>query len=397
MANLIIKPNSASGDKLIIQDRDGGAVLTTADSGATVSANTISNVSELKMAGLGSAPGSPSNGDIYYDTTTKSTKIYNGNHWVSIGGGTSASGGSITMCGGNNGVNYRVHRFFTSGNFVVTGGSITADILLVGGGGAGGARHAGGGGAGGVLHKTGATIVAGTYALVVGAGGTCPYNNNGKGTNGADTTGFGATAKGGGAGGAYNSGEYTGVAGGSGGGGGGVDNTASGGSSGNSLGSAQMAGGTAYGNGGQYGWYPGGGGDNDDGQGHHGGGGGGAGAHGGIYGGAGSPSYADESLRSTSSAVISGGVGIRIDIDGNNYYWAGGGGAGGGHSLEAKANSASSGGMGGINPGGDSLGRDKAGDGGPNTGGGGGGGGQVVVNSRGGYGGSGIAIIRYII
>ena len=65
--------------------------------------------------------------------------------------------------------------------------------------------------------------------------------------------------------------------------------------------------------------------------------------------------------------------------------------------MEAKANSASSGGMGGINPGGDSLGRDKAGDGGPNTGGGGGGGGQVVVNSRGGYGGSGIAIIRYII
>ena len=36
MANLIIKPNSASGDKLIIQDRAGGAVLTTADSGATV-------------------------------------------------------------------------------------------------------------------------------------------------------------------------------------------------------------------------------------------------------------------------------------------------------------------------------------------------------------------------
>ena len=33
MANLIIKPNSATGDKLIIQDRDGGAVLTTADSG----------------------------------------------------------------------------------------------------------------------------------------------------------------------------------------------------------------------------------------------------------------------------------------------------------------------------------------------------------------------------
>tara|TARA_Y100000296_G_C5032088_1_gene185392 strand:+ start:51 stop:368 length:318 start_codon:yes stop_codon:yes gene_type:complete len=36
MANLIIKPNSATGDKLILQDRAGGAVLTTADSGATI-------------------------------------------------------------------------------------------------------------------------------------------------------------------------------------------------------------------------------------------------------------------------------------------------------------------------------------------------------------------------
>jgi hypothetical protein len=31
MADLIIKPNSATGDKLILQDRAGGAVLTTAD------------------------------------------------------------------------------------------------------------------------------------------------------------------------------------------------------------------------------------------------------------------------------------------------------------------------------------------------------------------------------
>ena len=40
MANLIIKPNSATGDKLIIQDRADGAVLTTSDSGATLT-NTI--------------------------------------------------------------------------------------------------------------------------------------------------------------------------------------------------------------------------------------------------------------------------------------------------------------------------------------------------------------------
>ena len=40
MADLIIKPNSATGDKLIIQDRADGAVLTTSDSGATLT-NTI--------------------------------------------------------------------------------------------------------------------------------------------------------------------------------------------------------------------------------------------------------------------------------------------------------------------------------------------------------------------
>ena len=41
MADLIIKPNSATGDKLILQDRAGGAVLTTADSGATIANVTI--------------------------------------------------------------------------------------------------------------------------------------------------------------------------------------------------------------------------------------------------------------------------------------------------------------------------------------------------------------------
>ena len=38
MADLIIKPNSATGDKLILQDRAGGAVLTTADSGYSLAA-----------------------------------------------------------------------------------------------------------------------------------------------------------------------------------------------------------------------------------------------------------------------------------------------------------------------------------------------------------------------
>ena len=50
MADLIIKPNSASGDKLIIQDRAGGAVLTTADSGATVANATLTAPTIASMA-----------------------------------------------------------------------------------------------------------------------------------------------------------------------------------------------------------------------------------------------------------------------------------------------------------------------------------------------------------
>ena len=41
MADLIIKPEATSGNKLILKDQAGGAVLTTADSGATVANATL--------------------------------------------------------------------------------------------------------------------------------------------------------------------------------------------------------------------------------------------------------------------------------------------------------------------------------------------------------------------
>ena len=43
MGNLIIKGKGGAGNKLIIQDQAGAAVLTTADSGATISGATIIN------------------------------------------------------------------------------------------------------------------------------------------------------------------------------------------------------------------------------------------------------------------------------------------------------------------------------------------------------------------
>ena len=43
MADLIIKPATGDGNKLILQDKAGGAVMTTADSGATIANATLTS------------------------------------------------------------------------------------------------------------------------------------------------------------------------------------------------------------------------------------------------------------------------------------------------------------------------------------------------------------------
>ena len=50
-----------------------------------------------------------------------------------VTGARTVTGGSINSLG-----KYKVHVFKASGNFIVSGGSITADIMMVGGGGGGG-------------------------------------------------------------------------------------------------------------------------------------------------------------------------------------------------------------------------------------------------------------------
>jgi len=47
MPDLIIKPTATSGNKLILKDQAGGAVLTTADSGATLGNSTQDNITRL--------------------------------------------------------------------------------------------------------------------------------------------------------------------------------------------------------------------------------------------------------------------------------------------------------------------------------------------------------------
>ena len=62
MANLIIKPQNTSGDKVIIQDQAGGAVLTTADSGATITNATLTSPTLNSPTMVTPALGTPASG-----------------------------------------------------------------------------------------------------------------------------------------------------------------------------------------------------------------------------------------------------------------------------------------------------------------------------------------------
>jgi hypothetical protein len=109
------------------------------------------------------------------------------------------TGGTITTQG-----DYRVHTFTSSGSFVVpTGFSGDISYVIVAGGGGAASRSNGGGGAGGVvqtLTSGAASLSAGTYSLVVGAGGAGGASGgNNSGNNGSNSTGFSQTAIGGGA------------------------------------------------------------------------------------------------------------------------------------------------------------------------------------------------------
>lgn len=92
-----------------------------------------------------------------------------------------ATGGLITKID-----NYIIHTLLDGDDFVVSGGSLAAEWLIIAGGGAG---DTSGGDAGG--YETGSgTLTAGTYPVTVGAGGAV-------GNNGSNSTFNGTTATGG--------------------------------------------------------------------------------------------------------------------------------------------------------------------------------------------------------
>jgi len=308
---------------------------------STLQTNNTLSLSNIKLT-PSSAPGSPVQGDIYLDSSDNNLKIWTGSFWKSIIDASSviATGGTVTDIT-DNGINYKVHTFTTSGTFTVLGDLEEVEYLVVaGGGGGGGSPYNGGagGGAGGAIVGS-AFLTTGSYTVTIGAGAPREYTN--QGYNGSNSVFNSLTAIGGGGGGAHPNAVNTGADGGSGGGG-----TQSGGTGG--------AGTPGQGNDGA----------SSPGYGQQ-GGGGGAGA---------------------AATSFHGGIGIEWPVGSGNYY------AGGGGSEERNAfnNPIGQGGQGGGGNGLDQNGTNSAdtlGD--ANTGGGGGGGA--------GSGGSGIVIIRYQI
>ena len=283
-----------------------------------------------------------------------------------------------------NGANFYIATFNSSGTFIVSGGSVIADILVIAGGGSGGSGNGsilgGGGGAGGYQYFAGQTLPVGTYTVTVGAGGAGATGTGATGATGNNglNSSFGnlSPSIGGGGGGCgyiLNSTYLTtgalGLAGtGGSGGGGSIENYAGqgGGIHGNSSNGQGNAGGLStravYGNGTI--WSAGGG------------------------GGAGTPG---DSPAQANSGGGNGGVGLLNAINGTNTYYAGGGGGGVFGSTSSGPGAGGSGGGGAATP--LNTPASSVNNGTPYTGGGGGGG--SGGSSISGSGGSGIVIVRY--
>jgi hypothetical protein len=317
------------------------------------------------------------------------TRLDANNVQLESSSGLSITGGPTPTTISVSGQSYKVLTFTTVGTSTVNvTGAGTVDYMVVAGGGSGGSDMGGGGGAGGYLAGTAVPITSGTVTVTVGAGGQGDNSGvgNRRGWEGGNSSivggGLNIVSLGGGGGAsnhdrADNPALRSGV--GSGGGGSGGANNNSGSGYGGSVNGFGTPGQGNNGAGGGGAWYPGGG--------------GGAGAAG-----------------QNTGNNPQGGIGVFNDITGTGYYWAGGGGGAGYTQCGGQGGNGGGGGGSpctpsggaGLNPGQGGQGGGTStwanvpgGNAGANTGGGGGGGAHYNSNNRGGYGGSGIVVIRY--
>jgi hypothetical protein len=341
----------------------------------------------------GSTPGSPAEGEIYYDSTADAVKVYNGSAWVFL---TNLATGGVITTYTVGATNYMVHTFLTSGTFTPVS-SGTVDYLVVAGGGGGGSYQAGGGGAGGFRTGTGLSVTVQAYPVIVGAYGAGQPGTKAsttiKGGNGSPSTFSSITSTGGGGGSTYHNSDS----------GGGLMEGENGGSGGGTGCDGWLdPGGDGINDGGTFGTatYQGhdGGANTGYGSPYGGGGGGGAGAVGTDagsideigHGGAGEDQVMGESVADSLTLLTNAGAGV---VESDTYRYFAGGGGGGAYGSTSGINGGTGGG--GSGSAGSAGAEQTAGTGTANTGSGGGGGGRNGI--AGGNGGSGIVIIRYTI
>lgn len=240
-----------------------------------------------------------------------------------------------------------------------TGGTISANLLVVAGGSGGGYDRAGGGAAGGYRPIAAYSLTYGnSYSVTVGSGGLGGTISTKRGGAGGDSIFGTITATGGGPGGSTIATDLNGQPGGSGSGAAGTSGSAGTGGAGNTPSTSPSQGN----NGGNAAL-------------NNGGGGGGSAAAGGNA--------------VNSSSAGAGGAGTSNSISGAALFYAAGGGGGSSHGLGTHGTGGSSiGGDGSDGNNGSAPGQNAA----ANTGSGGGGAGD---NSNGGNGSAGIVIISY--
>jgi len=360
---------------------DGSSLTGIAD-GITKNASDPA-VNENPAGGVGTIWANTTSGEMYILTDATA----GANVWVNTGDGTdveyiTASGGTTTTYTATvDAIDYKMHKFTSSGDFVISAGNgpnLKIDILVVAGGGGGGsgvnnASNGAGAGAGGLRWFTLKIPTQSTYAVTIGAGGSA--NTNG-GVSSFIGTGISISASGGGSG---ATGNAVGSTGGSGGGGAGGLRAGGAGNTGSYTPAEGNAGGSTPVN-------------------NVSGGGGGAGAVGGAgvsgvragFGGVGEDNLLDEgSVAFTQAATTQMLTTASVGTLNSSVRYIGGGGTGGDDDSTTYP-----GGFGGGGSGGSSGATQTGGAGTANTGGGGGG--STHASSRvGGTGGSGVVLIRY--
>jgi len=353
----------------------GGALSSFSNTNLTVAQNTYFNCSDWKYVNTAGATIYQQVGSVHAWSVAPSGTA--GNTTTLTEAMRITSAGALAFNGASN--------YGSSGQYLQSNGNASptwvtspiysAEILIVAGGGGAGGRVGGGGGAGGLLYYGAETpktpngaaqpVISGTaYTVTIGAGGTGGAGGldgpEANGIQGSNSSFSASTAIGGGYG--YNGNNGPGGSGGSGGGPGYDTSSAAGtGTSGQGNNSGLSSSTSSS--------YP-----------YLKGGGGGAGAVGG-------------SASSVTGLAGNGGVGLQYSISGTATYYAGGGGGG----THNPANGSGSGGLGGGGAAGASGGKNAGANATANTGGGGGGASTDSANSyKGGNGGSGIVIIRYL-